>query len=455
MLTLFTRKRASSLALAIALATGGATVATAVFPAEANAQRNRDRDRDRNQQQSDGGGYSDEFRAAYVPLNEALNAEGANVAALKPQVMALIPLISTNDEKISGGSLIYNAGLSGSDRELRLAGVKLMLESGKVPAEQVGRFNFIAYRAANDSQDYVAARRYLQASIDNNFTDPGIEPGGLQMSMAQTFFDTGEDAQGLVWVGQAVDVREASGRPAPEDWYDFAFARSYNAGLEDQAADWALKRVTAYPSAPAWLNAINVVRQFKRFGDGPELDMLRLLRKVGSMSSSPEYMAFVDAARGTLTPYPKEVKAVIEDGFASGNLDRTDPFYSEVYETVTRRVDNDAADLPDYYADARSAGATTATVVGAANASYSYDDFETAVEFYDKALGMPGVDRNEILNRKGMAQIGAGQFAAARETLAQVSGERQPIARLWIAYANELEMTTAATAAAPAVPETM
>ena len=169
MITLLSRKRASSLALAVALATGSAVVATAVFPTEASAQR-RDRDRDRNAEEDDGGGYSDAFREAYVPLDEALKAEGASVAALKPQLMALVPLLNTNDEKIAGGGLLFNAGIAGSDQALQLQGMELMLASGKVAAEQTGRYNFIAYQLANGAGDFAKARRYLQGAIDNNFT---------------------------------------------------------------------------------------------------------------------------------------------------------------------------------------------------------------------------------------------------------------------------------------------
>ena len=46
MISLFSRKRASTLALAISLATGSAVVAVAVLPAEASAQRVRERERE-------------------------------------------------------------------------------------------------------------------------------------------------------------------------------------------------------------------------------------------------------------------------------------------------------------------------------------------------------------------------------------------------------------------------
>ena len=61
---------------------------------------------------------------------------------------------------------------------------------------------------------------------------------------------------------------------------------------------------------------------------------------------------------------------------------------------------------------------------------------------------MAGVDVNKELTRLAIAQIGAGDYAAARASLARVNGARMPIARLWTAYAKQLE---GAAAGAPAV----
>ncbi len=50
---------------------------------------------------------------------------------------------------------------------------------------------------------------------------------------------------------------------------------------------------------------------------------------------------------------------------------------------------------------------------------------------------MGGVDRDLALTRLGIAQIGAGNADAARETFAQVQGQRAPIAMLWSAFASQ------------------
>ena len=68
---------------------------------------------------------------------------------------------------------------------------------------------------------------------------------------------------------------------------------------------------------------------------------------------------------------------------------------------------------------------------------------------------MPGVERDQVLTRLGIAQTGLGETAEAKATLAQVSGPRRAVARLWAAYAeNNAPAPAAATVeAAPSEAE--
>ena len=58
-------------------------------------------------------------------------------------------------------------------------------------------------------------------------------------------------------------------------------------------------------------------------------------------------------------------------------------------------------------------------------------------EFYEKALTMPGVKTDAVLTHLGMSQIGKADYAAAKATLGKITGNRKPIADLWIAYAKQ------------------
>ncbi len=441
MKALFSRKRASSMALAFALATGTALAATALIPAAASAQ------------DDDGGGYSDEFRAAYVPLDEALKVEGADVSALRPQIDALIPLLGTNDEKIAGGGLIFNAGIASSDRALQLQGMELMLASGQVPVEQTGRYNFIAYQLANEANDYVKARRYLQGAIQYNFTTDTISAPDLQIAMAENFFAANELSAGYEFLAGAIANREAQNLPVEEQWYRRGVTVAYENESVPQVYDFTTMWLSAFPSADNWRDAVNLTRNLNDF-QGPEiLDLFRLSRRVGALQDASDYDYYVEAADPRRLP--KEVKDVIDQGMASGIVSGDNLFITEALGIANGRIAADRRDLPALERDAMASGAGLRTVVAAGDAFLSYDDFAKSAAFFERAASMPGADSNLVHTRLGIAKIEMGDFAGAREVLSQVQGNRLPIAKLWIAYANEREATAAPAPAAPAAPATM
>ena len=442
MLTLFSRKRASSLALAVALATGSAVVATAVLPAEANAQRTRERNRNAEQQQSDGGGYSDAFRAAYVPLDEAMKVEGGDLTSMRAQFVALGALLNTPDEKIAGGGMLYNAGIRLQDRELQRDGITQMLSSGKVPAEALGQYNFIAYQLYNQADDYAAARTYLQAAIDNNFSNAQVSTSALRIGMAESYFNAGEYTAGFDYLQQAIAQQKAQGLPVDEQWYRRGVTVSYENEIVPTVYDFVVMWIGDYPTPANWRDAVNVTRNLNTFNNQEILDLFRLSRKVGALQEASDYDYYVEAADPRRLP--REVKDVIDAGMAAGVVSSGNLFITEALETANGRIAEDRADLPALERDANAASAQLRTVVAAGSAFLSYGEYAKAAAFYNRALGMPGVDTSEALTRLGIAQIGMGDYAAARESLGKVTGNRASIAKLWIAYANEQEGSSSA-----------
>jgi tetratricopeptide (TPR) repeat protein len=445
MITFLTRKRSSSLALAIALATGGAVVTTAVFPTEASAQR-RDRDRDKDKDENDGGGYSDEFRAIYVPLDELLKTEGADISGIKPQLLSLAAVLTTNDEKYAGGNMIFNGGIKLQDRPLQLQGMQTMLSSGMVPAENVGRFNFIAYQISNQLGDQPTARTHLQAAIDNNFTTDTISASSLRVAMMESFFSGGEYDAGFAYLRDAISTQKAQGLSVDESWYRRGITVSYENEITPTVYEIAVMWLSDYPSETNWRDAVNIARNLNDFQPAEMLDLFRLSRSAGALSEASDYDYYVEVADARRLP--SEVKAVIEEGKAAGVITDSNLFIAEALGIANTRIDADRADLPALERDASAPDAGLRTVVAAGDAFLSYGEYAKAAMFYERSLTMPEVKVDEELTRLGIAQIGAGDFVAARENLGRVSGTRKPIAMLWAAYANQLE---GASGTSPAV----
>jgi len=455
MITLLSRKRTSSLALAIALATGGGVVTTAVFPTEASAQR-RDRDRDRDnkeEEENDGGGYSTEFREAYVPLDELLKSENPDLTGLSAKLVSLASLLNTNDEKFAGGNLIFNGAIRLQEPPLQLRGMELMIESGNLPPENIGRFNFIGYQLANQLGEFPKSRTFLQAAIDNNFTTSDITASSLRVAMMESFFAGGEYDAGFTYLRDAIQTQKAQGLAVDETWYRRGLTVAYENEISPTVYQIATMWLSDYPSETNWRDAINIARNLNDFQPAEILDLFRLSRSAGALADAADYDYYVEVADARRLP--SEVKGVIEEGQAAGVVVDSNLYLSEALSMANSRIAADRADLPALERDAMSGSAGLRTVVAAGDAFLSYGEFAKAAQFYQRSLTMPGVDTNEELMRLAIAQVGLGDYGAARQSLSQVSGARAPIAMLWTAFANQQEARSGAAptvmpAAAPA-----
>lgn len=439
------KKPGSSIVMAIALLSGTAML-SGVIAEPAHAQRDRKKKKETTE-------YSKEFIEAFTPLQAAVNANDGSAAGVVGQFPAIVALAQSADEKNALGGLIYNAGAQTGDQGLQLQGMGLMLESGKVAPENVGRFNFIAYQLANARGDYAGSRAYLQAAIDANFTADNVSVPDMQIAMAESFITENRIQEGLDYLATAIETRKAAGQPVDEAWYRRGLSVAYNNEVVPQVYDFASIWIAAYPSETNWRDAVNIVRNLNSYERGAMLDLMRLSHRVGAMQEKYEYIDYVEAADARRLP--NEVKRVIEDGYASGVVSRDDIYISDSLEIADGRIAADEADLPALESDARSADAGLRTVVAAGDAFLSYSEYAKAEDFYSKAVDMPGADRDEVLTRLGIAQAEQGKFDAASQTFAQVGGARSPIAKLWTAYVSEkaAAATPAAEPSAPAVAE--
>jgi len=426
------RALARHLALAIALAAGTAMVAAPGLTDPAHAQK---RDKKKKEGEAAKPEYSKEFVAAYQPVEAALKAPGADVATLRPQLDAMLATVKSPDEKLAAGGLVYNTGNTAGDRALQLQGMEMMLSSGKLSPEDFARYNFVAYQLANALQDYPKARSYLQTAIDNNFSTDTVSTADLEITMAESYFSAGEYAAGLDYLDKAIAARKAAGQPVDAQWYRRGITVAYNNQIVPQVYDLVVDWLADYPAKENWRDGINLTRNLNEY-DGPEiLDLLRLSKKAGVLSEKQDYLYYIEAADPRRLP--KEVKDLIDEAYAKGVVSKDDIFVADSLATASGRIKSDQAELPVLEKDANAPSAGLRTVFAAGDAFLSYGDYAKAAGFYQKSLGMAGVERNVALTRLGIAQTGMGDYAAAQETFSKVDGARAPIAKLWSAYAAE------------------
>lgn len=430
-------KRGSNLALALALATGSLVVSGFVAEPAYAAKKEKAE-------------YSKEFIAAYKPIEEASKKDAADPAALKALLPNLLAVVSSADEKMVAGNLVFSIGNKTNDYAVQLQGINMMLDSGKVAVDQVGRYNFAAYQFANALSKNAEARGYLQKAIDANFTSESVTPAAMHIAMAESLFADKRVDEGLRSVNAAISTQKATGQPVEEEWYKRALSVAYN-NESPVVYDVAVQWIGDFPSKANWRDAINIARNLNTF-DAPEmLDLLRLGFTLDTLNNKQEYIDYIEAADARRLP--KEVESVIKQGYSSGRVSKDDIFVADTLKIASGRIATDRADLPSLESDARAPGAALRTVTAAGDTFLSYGQNAKAVEFYQKALGMPGVDAPAVLTRLGIAQVRLGDYATAEGNLAKVSGKRAPIAKLWWAYSKQ-EAAEAAENAAPAMAET-
>lgn len=419
---------ARQLALAAALASGTALLAVPGFADAALAQKKKD-----DKQQAAKPVYSPEFVKAYQPLEAALKAPGADIAALKPQILALLPLAKSPDEQLVVGVMMYNAGIGAKDPALQYQGVGLMLASNKAtPAEQ-GRYNLVASQLASQQKDYGKAREYLQKAIDLGFTDPKISAADLQLSMAELYFTENRDVDGLKYLSDAIAKQKAQGAKVDERWYKRGVSVAYNGQIVPQVYDFVQGWVADYPTEANWRDAVNLTRNLNDYDAPTMLDLFRLGDRVGSLNAKNDYLSYIEMA--DTRRLPAEVKRVIDEAYSRGVVPRgSDSWVEEQYKLATNLIAQDKTALPVLERDANAPTAQLRTVLAAADTMLAYGEYAKAAAFYEKALGLPNADRNLVLTRLGIAQIGAGNHPAAQQTLAKIEGARIPVARLWTAY---------------------
>ena len=415
-------KRSSTLALALALGMGGVLSVTALEAPAAAQKKKKDDDKAAKPQ------YSKGFVAAYNPVQQ-LDKDG-DVEAVKAALPGVIAAVENDDDRNVAGSLVYATGSKWSDTVLRRQGLDMMLQSGKVPAESQPGYYLQAGQLAYQDEDWSAARTYFERAMELGYTENDLTP-----SIAETYFQEERFADGVTYLSQAIEAKRQAGQPVDEAWIRRGLAMAYNNQLDAQAREYSSMYVRDYPSATSWGDAIGILYNTSEIGGEDSLDLLRLARRVDGLRQSNQYLEYIDQADPR--KLPGEVVAVIDEGYASGNLDRSNTFVSEARAEAAKRVKTDETELPELAKDARAANANLVTVMAAGNAFLSYGRAADAEEFFAKAATMPGANTPLVLTRMGIAQLDQGKYAEAEATFNRVEGARQAIANLWAIYTTQ------------------
>lgn len=374
--------------------------------------------------------FSKEFVAAFKTVDELLKGEAPDFPSIKAQIPGVVALAKSADEKNVAGSLMLRYGQATRDQQFQKDGLILMLDSGKVPPEEQGRYSTFVSQLAFQAENYEQAVKYANQALALGYT-----AGNGEIILAEAAFAQNQTQQGLAYVDQLVQRTIAAGGVPEQAWIKRGLSIAYKEGMAAEATKLGLLYAKYYPSKQSWGDAIAIMRNFNTYESPEALDLLRLVRRTDSFRTRLDYGEYIEVADAR--KLPGEVKEVIEDGYATGILKRDDAFIKDIYGQAQTRAAADRADMAGIEADARKPGATLVAVASTGDVFLNYNQPAKAEEFYTKALSMPGADTETLLTRLGIVQFDQSKYAEAKATFAKITGKRADIAKLWIAYADQ------------------
>ena len=379
-------------------------------------------------------------RAAQEAARGQYDASVAALAGLltaeKAKVDETYAKTGNDADKFFAGQLGFTYGGLAVDKAMQRRGLVSMIESGNVPAAEVGKYNYYAAGFAFDMKDYAAAEASLKAAVAAGYN--GNDVKGL---LAEAQNSAGRPADALATIKDIVDSTAAAGQVPAADVLERAVLISYQSKSPD-AADWAIRRIEFYPTQLGWVAAGQILRERGNFGPNESLDISRALDKAGALNTSTqsvqrEYVEYMQSAVGKVgVLYPGEVIKIANQGIKATALQATDPFVRDALTEANRRLAADKASLAALERDARAPAATAKTVLIGADTLLSYDQDAKAAELYQIALGKPGADLAGINLRLGIALVKQGKMDEAQAAFAKVDGPRKGIAQLWTLVAK-------------------
>lgn len=358
---------------------------------------------------------------AIIALQTAVKAN--DVANIPAKVAEAQAVAETAEDRYAIGRLQLNAAQAAKSSEAAVLAADYIAAANYLPKNQVaGLYNTLGvdfFNAKNPTRAGAMFQKALAADPNN--------AESLRL-LAETQNSSGNAADAISTFQKAMQQAAATGQKLPEDSYKRAVSAAYNS-KSPSAVDLSRHWVAAYPSADSWSNSVSIYRSLQQPGVGPTLDLLRLLRAAGALTTSGQYTLYATAAadQGNFA----EAQAVIDEGLANKKIVTTDRTASDTISGLKSKPKASAAELEA----AVKTAATGASLVRVGDRFYGLGNYARAAELYRQAI-TKGADASLANLHLGMALARSGDKAGATAALNAVSGPNAAIAQYWLVYVN-------------------
>jgi tetratricopeptide (TPR) repeat protein len=400
-------KRLSTTTFALALALGAAT-AVVVAPQPAMAFKAK----------APAIKMTDAVRKSVIAMQAAIKAN--DLAKAQASLTEAKAAMQTDDDRYVVFSQQYDLARLTKDSKAQAQAIDGMLLSGKVAPESQGQFYTALGQLSFTNQDYAKAEQSLEQALQRDSANRDV-----YALLAETKYKANKPAEAVALLQRAADAGATSGQPIPKEWYGRGIAMGMQAKLAAPVANLTYSWLKAYPERSNWRDSLVIYRDMHALDAEFGLDLMRLQRAVGALKGERDY---ADYAEATYLKFPGETKSVIEEGTATGTVNVAESrTLKELSGIAAGKIAADKASLRKSAANGRAA-------LGLADAYASYGDYASAIEMYDKAEALGGIDANTIRLRKGAALAKSGQKDAAKQVLATITGPRSDLAKYWMIF---------------------
>jgi len=363
-------------------------------------------------------------KEAQKPLQDLQAAAKAHdEAKYAASLTAAQAVVKSNDEKYFLAQIMLQHAVDAKDQAAQLAALQAMQASGALDATQAAVVTRNIGLLATAMNNWALAEGPLTETIAAN-------PGDLDMTvnLARTKIELKKNAEALPLLQRAIQLSNASGKPAPEGWYKNALQIALQTKNSAAVADLTAGLLKAYPGKENFNTALAVYASSGGLPADSELDFLRL-KRASRTATAREYVYLASVA--DQAGLPGEVKGAIEEGRSAGVITGNDG--AQLLTSSNARIAADRASLPADEAKAR-AGTNGRLALNTGNAYYGYGDYAKAADMYRLAVQKGGADPALANLRLGEALALAGQRAEAEAAFRAVQGPRAQLANLWMTW---------------------
>jgi hypothetical protein len=369
-------------------------------------------------------------RIALAPMQKALDAHDWAKAT------AALPTAERDargaDAMYFLGQLQLQLGIGTKDEAMQARAVDTLLASKAYEASELPELyrNQGALALRKNPPDRAKAAAAFEKLVELSPAD-----AEAKVSLAKLRNEMGKPLQALDLMVRAINAEQAAKHDIDQSWYLYALKIAYENHAGPDAVRLSQDVYSAFPTRDNWRNSLVVYRELGKLDAAALLDVLRLQRATGALSSERDWYDFASAAQAA--GFPGEARAALDEGLKNHALDPAKPAFAKLISAVDAGVQSDRGALAAK--DTQAAAAPTGVeALRVGDAYFGSGDYAKAIPAYRVAQSKPGVDAARVKLHLGVALTMSGDRVQGESMLRSVAvgsyGPTAEIAVRWLTW---------------------